>query len=47
MSEDTSPATIVANSRTSGGNLECLGCKPDCALTACRTASLGDVMSCN
>ena len=47
MSFDTSTATMVANSVTSGGNLECLGCKPDCALTACRTASLDDVISCN
>ena len=46
VSEDTSTATIVANSGTNGGNLECLGCKPDCALTAWRTASLDDVMSC-
>ena len=47
MSDDTSTATMVANSGTNGGNLECLGCKPDCALTACRTASLEDVISCN
>ena len=31
---DTSTAMMVANSGTNGGNLECFGCIPDCALTA-------------
>ena len=34
MFDETSTAMIVEKSGTSGGNLECLGCIPDCALTA-------------